>query len=223
MASTNQLKEKLARGTTVLGCIQLLPSADVTELLALAGLDYIFIDHEHGINGLGGLPDLLRAAKAGGAEALVRMPSLDPHYVRRLLDAGLETIYCPMIEAADDAAAFVRVCRYPPHGERGAGGGTRASFLGLGPDHADRLDDRLMIIVAIETVRGVQNLTQIAAVPGIDAIFIGARDLSASMGKLGRFDDPDLIATIAQCEAIIKASGKYLGAPVYPGLSVAEM
>lgn len=223
MTRVNRLKGKLASGQTVLGCIQLLPSPDVTELLALAGLDYVFIDHEHGVNGLGELPNQLRAAATGGADALVRMPSLDPHYARRLLDAGLENIYCPMIETAAEASAVVSACRYPPAGQRGAGGGTRATYFGLGPDHAETLVDRVMIIVAIETMRGVENLAEIAAVPGIDAIFIGARDLSASMGKLGRFDDPELLATIARCEAIIRASGKYLGAPVYPGLSVPQM
>lgn len=223
MGVHNRLKEKLAGGQTALGCIHLIPSPDVTELLALSGFDYIFIDHEHGVGGLSDLQNQLRAAAAGGAAALVRMPSLDPHYVRRLLDAGLENIYCPMIETADEAVALVRACHYPPDGDRGAGGGTRAALLGRGPDNADVIADRLMVIVAIETVRGAQNVAEIAAVPGIDAIFIGARDLSASLGRLGRFDDPELLESIARCEAAIRESGKYLGAPVYPGLSIEEM
>ncbi|WP_070152007.1 HpcH/HpaI aldolase family protein [Sphingobium phenoxybenzoativorans] len=223
MADENKLRQMLASGRTALGCIHLLPSADVTELLALSGFDYIFIDHEHGPAGLGELSDQLRAAKAGGAAALVRMPSLDPHHARRLLDSGVEVIYCPMIESADQAEAFVKACRYPPDGERGAGGGTRAAHLGLGPDQGDRIADRVMLIIAIETLQAVRNLREIAAVPGIDAIFIGARDLSASMGRLGQFQDAELLGAVAECEAIIKASGKYMGAPVYPGLTIAQM
>lgn len=223
MGLTNALKRKLRSGRPAFGCIALLPSPDTTEILALAGFDYIFIDHEHGAGGLGNVADQLRAAAAGGATGLVRIPHLDPHYIRRLLDQGLQNVYCPVIESAEQAQALVRACRYPPRGTRGAGGGTRAALHGVGPDNPGGADDELMVIVAVETVQGVADLPRIAQVEGIDAIFIGARDLSGSLGRMGQFQDPELLRMIADSEAIIRASGKLLGAPVYPGSSIEEM
>lgn len=223
MIRSNTLKQSLDTGRCVFGCISLLSNPDVTEILALAGFDFIFIDQEHGTGGLEGISSQLRAAYSGGASALVRIPSLDPHYIRRLLDAGLWNIYCPMIENSAEAERFVEACFYPPAGDRGAGGGTRASLLGYGPDNPESLREQLQLIVAVESAAGVTNIREIVKVPNIDAIFIGARDLSASLGCLGQFDDPGLLEMIAECEAIIRESGKYMGAPIYSGCTIADM
>lgn len=218
-----RLKARLKAGENVLGCILATRSSDVAEILAYAGFDFLFIDHEHGFGSLGDAVDQMRAMKGTGTAALVRVPCNDTLYIRRVLDAGADAILCPMVESAGEAASVVQACLFPPLGRRGAASRTRASLYGGDPDFADRLTEDLLIAVAIETETAVEHLEEIAAVPGVDALFIGPRDLSSSIGKLNRFDDPAVLTLVQRAREKILASGKYLGSAVYPGQSIAEM
>jgi 4-hydroxy-2-oxoheptanedioate aldolase len=223
VSGDNLLKRKLLNGEHVLGCFLLTGSSDNAEVLAHAGFDFLLIDHEHGSGSRIEAVAQMRAMKGTSATSMLRIPSLDPGYIKRVLDAGVQCILCPMIESASTAKAVVEACWFPPHGTRGAGGGTRASAYGYDADSVNRVQDELLIAVQIESVTGVEQIEEIAAVAGIDLLLLGPRDLSASIGKLGRFEDPEVHAIVAKAEAAILGSGKRLGSVIYPGQTPAEM
>jgi 4-hydroxy-2-oxoheptanedioate aldolase len=219
----NLLKRKLVNRERALGCFLLTGSPDNAEVLAHAGFDFLLIDHEHGSGSRGDAIAQMRAMNGTPTTSVLRIPSFDPGYIKRVLDAGVQCILCPMIESASTAKAVVDACWFPPRGARGAGGATRASVYGYDADAANRVQDELLIAVQIESVLGIEQIDEIAAVAGIDLLLLGPRDLSASIGKLGRFDDPEVRAIVAQAEAAILGSGKRLGSVIYPGQTPAEM
>ena len=223
MAGNNLLKRKLLNRERALGCFLLTDSSDNAEVLAHAGFDFLLIDHEHGSGSRGDAIAQMRAMKGTPTTSMLRIPSLDPGYIKRILDAGVQCILCPMIESASSAKAVVDACWFPPRGARGAGGATRVSVYGYDTDAANRVQDELMIAVQIESLTGVEQVEEIAAVAGIDMLFLGPRDLSASIGKLGRFEDPEVLAIVAKAEAAILGSGKLLGSVIYPGQTPAQM
>jgi 4-hydroxy-2-oxoheptanedioate aldolase len=206
MLGPNLLKKKLASGQRTLGSFLLTRSADNAEVSAHAGFDF-----------------LLRAMKGTVATSMLRVPSADPSYIKRVLDSGVECILCPMIESAAAAETLIKACFYPPRGTRGAGGNIRASVFGGNANFAQEVEKELLIAVQIESIAGVEHVEEIAAVRGVDLLVIGPRDLSASIGKLGQFDDPELRRLIARAEAAILASGKYLASVIYPGCTAGEM
>jgi len=223
VSGNNLLKRKLLNRERVLGCFLLTGSSDNAEVLANAGFDFLLIDHEHGSGSRGDAVAQMRAMKGTPTTSMLRVPSLDPGYIKRVLDAGVQCILCPMIESASTAKAVVEACWFPPRGARGAGGATRASIYGYDADAANRVQDELLIAVQIESVIGIEHIDAIAAVAGIDLLLLGPRDLSASIGKLGRFEDPEVLAIVAKAEAAILGSGKLLGSVVYPGQTPAQM
>ena len=118
---------------------------------------------------------------------------------------------------------MVAACRYPPHGIRGAAGGTRAAAYGFDMGYYDRAAEDLIIIVQIENPQAVENAAAIAAVEGVDVVFIGPRDLSASIGKLNKFDDPELKQLLAKAEQAVNKSGKALGCVANTGTLARQM
>lgn len=220
----NVLKARLAKGEKQLGCIVMLPSPDVAEIIACAGVDMVMIDHEHGPGGLQDYVAQARAMQASRTQAMVRVPHGDHVYAQRMLDAGCRSIVFPAIDTADEAEEAVRACRYPPHGVRGAGGGIRAAKYGLDPSYyGQRADDDLLIVAQIESARAVENIDAICSVPGVDMLLIGPRDLSASMGLLDNFDDPAIWRLVAHAAARVRASGKYLASTLHPGQTSQDM
>jgi 4-hydroxy-2-oxoheptanedioate aldolase len=217
------LKAKLQSGHLLRGCFLTLPSADVAEILANAGFDFLLIDHEHGSGDITDAIGQMRAMLGSGTSAMVRIRQNDAALIKRTLDAGANALLCPMVECREDAEAVVQACFFPPLGSRGAGGGTRASRYGYDAAYHSTANDRLLIVAQIESRRGVANIEEIAAVAGIDMLLIGPRDLSSTMGKLNQFQDPEVLAVVADAEARIKRSGKYLGSVIYPGLTAQAM
>lgn len=220
----DSLKQRLVRGEQQIGIVMLLPSPDVAEIIARSGIDVVMIDHEHGA---GTLADFIAQDRAMGGtpiRAIVRVPHGELTYAQRLLDNGARGIVCPAVDTAEQAKAFVRACRYPPRGVRGAGAGLRAARFGADGDYygAATEDDRLLV-AQIESARAVENVDAICAVDGVDMALIGPRDLSGSIGKLNRFDDPELRRLVDHAAARIRASGKFLASTLYPGRTVAEM
>ena len=218
----NLLRQKLAKGK-VLGCIQVMASADVTEVLAAAGVDMLMIDHEHGHGGLADVIAQLRALNGSGVPVLVRVPSDDAAYVHRLQDAGVDSILFPGVESADRARVLVRTCRYPPAGNRGAGGGLRASRYDRDAEYYRRANEDMLVAVQIESVAGVAAAAEICAVEGVDLVVLGPRDMSSSLGKLGRFDDADVRQLFEDAERLVLASGIAMGSTVFPGLTIGDM
>lgn len=220
----NVLKARLANREKQIGCVVMLPSPDVVEIIAHVGVDMVMIDHEHGPGGLQDYLAQARALQSGRTQAMVRIPRGDYVYAQRLLDAGCRSIVCPGIDTASEAEAFVQACRYPPEGLRGAGGGIRAAQYGLDPDYyGQRANDDLLIVAQIESACAVENIDAICAVPGVDMLLIGPRDLSASMGLLDRFDDPAIWSLVAHAAERVRASGKYLASTLHPGRTSKEM
>jgi 4-hydroxy-2-oxoheptanedioate aldolase len=194
-------------------------SGATAELMALVGYDVLVIDMEHGSGTLGETADMLRAAAGTGARAIVRAPANDAVFFKQLLDLGPDGVMVPMIETAEEARAAVAACRYPPRGIRGwAAGVARASRYGLDPDYTAEAADRLFIACQIETVKGVGNAAAIAAVEGVDMLFVGRNDLAASAGHILQLDHPEVDALLAEVEAAGRAAGRLLGTVPSPRL-----
>jgi 4-hydroxy-2-oxoheptanedioate aldolase len=155
---------------------------------------------------------------------MVRVPHGQTAYAQRLLDNGARGIVYPGVDTAEQAELFVRACRYPPRGLRGAGAGLRAARHGLDTGYYDaEVEDERLLVAQIESATAVANVDAICAVDGVDMALIGPRDLSATLGKLNRFDDPELRRLGDHAAARIRASGHLLASTLYPGRTVAEM
>jgi 4-hydroxy-2-oxoheptanedioate aldolase len=208
---TTTLKARLKAGEKLLGAWTMTDSPDNAEVMAQSGLDFLLMDHEHGQAMIPDAIAQLRAIKGTRCAGLMRVPWNDAVYIKRVLDAGIQGVMVPQVNTPEQARAVVAACRYPPLGMRGAAGGTRATAYGADMSYYDRAADETLIIVQIETREAVENTAAIAAIDGIDMIFIGPRDLSAYLGKLNRFDDPELRALIGEIEQATLKSGKALG------------
>lgn len=225
MYRKNQFKNRMLAGERCFGCWLHLCSPIAAEVLALAGFDAMIIDHEHGSGELVGAIQIMQAMSATPASSILRVPWNDPVALKRALDAGPEGVMVPSINSADEARAAVAACRYPPGGTRGAAYGLlRASDYGLAAEeYLASVQDNLLIACQIETAAAVDAIPEIAAVDGVDMLFIGPNDLSGSIGKLGQFDDAEVIALRERAEQAIKASGKLLGGLAVPNLDLADM
>lgn len=214
MSFARKLKEKLKAGEKVAGCWLFSNSPDMAEIIAATGFDALMIDHEHGSGSLEMAIHQYRAARSvSDAPILMRVPWNDTVLIKRALDTGMDGIMVPSVSTSDEARAVVAACRYPPGGIRSAGvGAARAGTYGRhARAYLENLDQDLMIICQIETKEGVDNIESIAAVDGVDMLFIGPNDLSGSIKKLGQFDDPEVKALFEAARDRIKASPAYLG------------
>jgi 4-hydroxy-2-oxoheptanedioate aldolase len=208
----NRLKKRLAEGEKLFGAWIETGSATNVEILAHLGFDFLLIDLEHGQGDLGDLIDMLRAGQAAGACCVVRVPWNDPVFLKRVLDAGADSLMIPMVENAAEAEAAVRACRYPPAGIRGyAAPAVRASGYGVVKDYMSRANDNLLIILQIETARAVREAAAIAAVEGVDVVFLGVNDMAGSVGRLEQLDHADARSLVSEAEKALKETGAILG------------
>lgn len=225
MLRDNPLKQRLAGGGRALGCWLTMGSTVAAEIVGLAGYDCVMIDHEHGPGAVFDAVGLMQALSATPTTALMRVPWNDPVYVKRALDIGIEGLMFPSIGSAAEAAAAVAACRYPPLGTRGAAYGMiRAADYGLrGEYYRDHAAENLLVICQIETPQGVAAIPEIARVPGVNMLFIGPYDLSASLGRLGRFEDAEVRALFDRAERAILDSGVWYGGIPSPQRSAAQL
>lgn len=194
---TNAFKAALKAGTPQLGIWNTIGGNTVPEVLAGAGFDWVLVDCEHAaVETIEVLPALQAIAGYPGTSAVVRPAANDPVLFKRLLDMGAQSLLVPYIETAQEAAEAVAAMRYGPRGIRGMAGVTRATRYGLVEDYFTKVEEELCLIVQIETARGMENLDAIATTDGVDAVFIGPADLSASMGLPGQTSHPDVVAQI---------------------------
>lgn len=220
---TNRLKSRLAAGRKCLGVWTHVVSTIYTETLAAAGYDFLVLDQEHGAQGLMETVPHLQTLAATGCAPLVRAPWNDPVYLKRLLDTGAESVMVPMVETAEQAKAAVAACRYPPRGIRGFGP-WRA--LGTEPDidaYGRTAHERLLLIVQIETEKAVANVDAIAAVDGVDALYIGPNDLSGTLGHFREWEHPSLQKAIDAAFAGIRRAGKPAGIVPYGRKTTADL
>ncbi len=207
----NRLKAGFAAKQPQAGIWLSLDAPAATEIAAGSGADWLLIDMEHSPTPLSAIGHHLRAAMAGPVEPVVRVPLAEPVMVKRLLDLGARSLMFPMVDSAEEAARVVSYTRYPPDGMRGLSMTTRANNYGRNPDYLRSYTDDLCIIVQVETPQAVTAIPAIAAVPGVDAVFIGPADLSASMGHLGAANHPDAQALIDKGCAMARSAGIPIG------------
>jgi 4-hydroxy-2-oxoheptanedioate aldolase len=224
MYRPNRLKQRLRNGENVLGSWTMLGSPQAVEILSLAGYDFLVLDQEHGLGDPTTLGAQLHAMSATPTVGVVRVPWNDHVYLKRVLDVGAEAVLIPSIDTADDARAAVAACLYPTRGRRGtASSSVRASSYGMASDYVATCADNLLIACQIESAKAVENIDEILAVDGIDMLFIGPFDLSATVGQMGNLKHPEVARLIAHAETRIRAAGRPMGTVPHPGCTWKDM
>jgi 4-hydroxy-2-oxoheptanedioate aldolase len=192
----NRFKRALRARRQQIGIWCTLGGPTVAEMLAGAGFDWILFDTEHSpADPITTLPQLQAAAAYPGS-AVVRPATNDTVLIKRFLDIGAQTLLIPYVETADEAAAAAAAMRYPPRGLRGVAMTTRASRFGRVPDYARRAEEELCLLVQVVTAAALDSLEAIAAVEGVDGVFIGPSDLAASLGHAGAPGHPEVVAAV---------------------------
>ncbi|MBB5750504.1 4-hydroxy-2-oxoheptanedioate aldolase [Micrococcus sp. TA1] len=191
-----------------------LSSGDATaaEICAGAGLDYLLIDAEHAPLSLESIQSQLRVIAGTGTLALVRVPALDEVVIKQVLDLGAQNVLVPMVHTVQDAQAAVRAMHYPPRGVRGVGSAlARSGRWNRTTGYLQDAGAQVTLLVQVESATAVENAAEIAAVDGVDGVFIGPSDLSATMGLIGQQAHPDVVAAVKTVIAEVKAAGKIVG------------
>ena len=209
-------RDRVLAGETLIGLFNDLGAPVSAELCAAAGYDWLIVDLEHGGGTEADLLALLLAVQAGGSVPLVRPQSGERIRIGRALDIGARGIMVPRLDSAEQAREAVSFLRYPPAGIRGVATRVRGAGLGVVP-HADvhRLNQRVVGIIQIESVGGLRDADAIAAIDGVDVLFVGPADLSHSLGIPGQFQHPDYVAALDRVVAACRAHGKAPGILVY--------
>lgn len=208
----NRFKAALREGRPLIGLWLAMADAYAAAIAGHAGFDWLVIDAEHAPNDVRSILAQLQSLEASPSAAVVRPPMAERWLINQLLDAGAETLLIPMVDTPEQAEALVRTVRYPPAGLRGMGASIgRASRFNTRADYLRRADQELCLLVQVESRRALANLEAIAAVEGIDGIFVGPGDLAADMGHPGRPDAPEVWAAVEDAIRRIVAVGKPAG------------
>jgi 4-hydroxy-2-oxoheptanedioate aldolase len=207
----NHFKRAIAERRQQLGIWNSITGSLTSEALATMGYDWILIDTEHSHTDVPDTLAMMQAIAAYRSSAVVRPADNDPVLIKRLLDLGAQSLLIPYVQNAEEARAAVAAVRYAPRGIRGMAGMTRAGRFGSIPDYATRAETEICVLVQVETVEALGQIEAIAAVDGIDGLFIGPADLAASMGLPGQLGHPDVVATIMDAIRRIDAAGKPAG------------
>ena len=203
----NTLKQKLARNESTLGLWVTLESPTVTEIATILGFDWVVIDAEHGHLDFKDIMEHVRVTRDSGTTALVRIQELEMGVIKRVLDVGADGIMIPNIATADEARQAVQFAKYPPWGVRGVGG-ERATQWGMQlKEYTQVANHEIMVIPMIESVAGGRVAAEIASVRGVDAIFFGPVDFSASAGYIGQWEGPGVAQQILDAKDAILAQG----------------
>ena len=216
---TRSLRQRMLAGETLIGSWINSGSPIIAELMAACGFDFLCVDVEHSAVDLPQTQQLFQAIRSGRPDcgAIVRLHGVDYAFVKRYLDAGACGVVAPLVRTREEAALLVQATKYPPMGLRGVGF-CRANAYGLRlADECARANDEIFVAVQIEHIDAVRNIDAILSVPGIDAVFIGPYDLTASMGITGQFEHRDYLAAraviLAACERHRVAPGIHVVPP----------
>ena len=207
----NQFKQDMLERKKLIGCWAALGNPISTEILGLAGFDWLLLDGEHAINDVMTFVPQLMALKDSISAPVVRPASNDQVLIKRLLDIGFYNFLIPYIETVEQAKQAVSYTRYPPEGLRGVSVAHRSNAFGTIPDYFTKINQNICVMVQIETQQSVDNVEAITAVEGVDGIFVGPSDLSASLGHFGNPKHPDVQATIKHVFEVAKTQGKACG------------
>jgi 2-keto-3-deoxy-L-rhamnonate aldolase RhmA len=199
-------KEKLRGPSPLIGVLACLGSVEAVELLSHSGLDFIWIDAEHSAIGVPEIQRMIQAV-AGRCPAVVRVPSNDEAWIKKVLDTGCDGIVVPQVNTAEAARRAVQCSFYPPKGRRSVGA-TRAQTYGFkSSEYFAQANDSVSVIVQVEHIEGVNAVEEILDVEGIDTIFIGPIDLSASLGVMGQLSHPSVQEAINRVQVACKQRG----------------
>jgi 4-hydroxy-2-oxoheptanedioate aldolase len=210
----NRVKEKLARDEVVASMtVRLTRSIEIAQIIATAGFDTLYVDVEHNSFSIDTTSQICIAAMAAGVTPLVRVPSNTPEYICRLLDGGALGVIAPHVRSAEDAARIVSYAKFPPFGERGAGGALPHYHYHSYPatEVNQAMNDATMVVVMMETIGALENVEAIAAVEGIDMLLIGTNDLCGELGIVGQYDHPKVFDAYARTIAACRKHGKHVG------------
>jgi 4-hydroxy-2-oxoheptanedioate aldolase len=192
----NRLKAALKAGEATVGSWLSVSHPTIGEAMAVAGFDWLIVDMEHGILGLESVQSMVQAIETTPTTPIVRVPWNEPVIVKRVLETGAMSLLFPQVNTAAEALSAVRSANFPPRGIRGIGCGRGAGFGAWFDEYLQKAGDELLIAVQIEHERALENVREIVAVEGIDLVFVGANDLSASMGLLGQPKHPRVLDAI---------------------------
>ena len=213
MIRTNLVKEKLRRGSAVIGAFCDLPSPAVVEVAGPVGLDFIIVDAEHGPQDIETVEHMIRAAETSGVTPLVRVGLNLQQHILRYLDAGAMGVQIPMVNTRAEAEAVVNSVKYPPAGRRGLAS-VRAAGWGLPQplgEYVGIANRETLVSAQLEATEALSNADAILSVEGVDVVFLGPTDLSASMGFPGQPTHPEVMEAIERVGNKIQAAGKVAG------------
>ena len=207
----NKFKSKLRAGQSQIGLWCGLPGSYVAEIVAPAGFDWMLFDTEHSPSDVLTVMPQLQAVAPYDVSPVVRPAFNDPVLIKRFLDIGVQTLLIPFVQNEDEARAAVAATRYPPNGIRGVSALTRATRFGRVKNYAQEAERELCVLVQVETQEALGRIEAIAAVDGVDGVFIGPADLAASFGYPGQAGHPEVVGAIESAIAVLKRVGKPAG------------
>lgn len=216
----NKLKENLQKGRVQIGAFVTAPCPEVVEVLGVAGFDFVILDTEHTASGIETVVHMMRSAEAYGMTPVVRVYDDNPKIISRYQDIGAYGVQVPMVHTAEQAERIVRAARFAPSGARGMSGG-RGPRWGRIAQYRDVSNEETMIAVMCESAQGLKNIEEIAKVPGVDAIFVGAFDLSQALGVAGDTTHPIVEEAIERILDVCRKTNVIPGI-VAPTLEVAR-
>ena len=207
----NAFKAAIGAGHQQIGLWSSLCSNIVAEIIGDSGFDWILLDTEHSPNELPGLVVQMQALATGTATPIVRPAWNDAVLIKRILDAGAQSLLIPFVQNAEEAKRAVAATRYPPQGIRGITASGRAARYGRVPGYLDKAGSEICLLVQVETAEALSQLESIAAVEGVDGVFIGPADLSASLGHIGNPAHPEVQDAIKDAVTRLRKIGKPAG------------
>lgn len=200
------LKARLKAGDLLFGTLLTVGATEVADIAAGAGFDWIFVDAEHGALDPRDVLMILQTV-AGRVPCLVRVPTLDEAWIKRALDAGADGVIIPQVSTAEQAERAVRYAHFAPDGTRGLGTARSNRYGNNMAGVLERARGQTIVVVQAETGEAIRNIEAIARVPGLDAVFVGPFDLSASLGRPGEVDHPEIKAAIGRVSAVCRGAG----------------
>lgn len=207
----NRVKQLLGQGQPAIGQWLALPSPAVAELLAGYGMDWLLIDTEHGAADWETVEDMVRAMNGTVVVPIVRVGGNDPVLIKKALDRGAFGVIVPLVNTAEQARAAVAACRYPPDGIRGVAGGRANRYGAELVQYVAEWNQQVLVVCQLETRQAVENAEAIAAVPGIDVLFIGPNDLSANLNQFRQFEHPEFTRAVDRILQAARSHGKTAG------------
>jgi len=208
----NRIKEYFKQGKSTFGIWNAIADTYATEICGGAGFDWVLVDAEHAPYDPTSILYSIQALASHDTGIMVRPPSHDPNYIKKLLDFGVQSFLIPLVETKEQAELLVSAMHYPPKGIRGVGAGeSRAAQWSRVKDYYQKASNELCLIVQVESIAGLNNLEEISRIDGIDGVFIGPADLAATMNMLGQSTHDDVRKEVRRGLSIITDAGKVAG------------